>query len=241
MAVAQSFRGSPNTAYTSHTSIFRVSDQHMRPWHRFIIPILRHFRLRRGARMLSLFPQLPAYRVLDLGGSVHFWHESGLIDHVGSVDIYNVSHSEIQTQHSASDKFHIHIYDGQHLPVADQSYDLVISNSVFEHIPPQARAQVAREARCAGRRGFIQTPALEFPIEPHFVMPLLHWLPRSWGRQLVRVSPWALLSAQPAEVQDAYWNEVRLLSRSELAALFPGETVMAERFVGLPKAWIAHW
>ncbi len=191
--------------------------------------------------MLSLFPQLPSYRVLDLGGSVHFWHESDLIDRVASVDIYNVSHSEIQTQHNATDKFRIHIYDGQHLPVADQSYDLVISNSVFEHIPPAARAQVAREARRVGRRGFIQTPAREFPIEPHFVMPFVHWLPRSWGRLAVRMSPWALLSAQPRAFQDAYWEEVQLLNRGQMQALFPGDAVSAERFAGLPKAWIVHW
>jgi hypothetical protein len=200
---------------------FNVREPVMRPWHRFIISILSHFRLRRGAHIKGLFPELHAYRILDLGGSVHFWHESGLVDHIGSVDIYNVSHSEIQTTQVASDKFRVHIYDGQHLPEADQSYDLVISNSVFEHIPPQARAQVAREARRVGKRGFIQTPAREFPIEPHFVMPFIHWLPRGMGRLCVRVSPWALLSAHSHAVQDAYWNEVRLLSRSQVTVRAP--------------------
>jgi hypothetical protein len=213
----------------------------MRAWHRFIIPILSHFRARRGAYIKRLFPELQTYRVLDLGGSVHFWHETGLIDHVGFVDIFNVSHSEIQTKNTATGKFAIHIYDGQHLPVTDQSYDLVISNSVFEHIPAPLRAQVALEARRVGKRGFIQTPALEFPIEPHFVMPFIHWLPRKIGRLCVRVSPWALLSAHPKSVQDAYWDEVHLLSRRDLAALFPRDDVSAERFVGIPKAWIVHW
>jgi hypothetical protein len=202
----------------TQTQISKVSSEPaMRPWHRFIIPILSHFRVRRGGQIKALFPELHTYRILDLGGSVHFWHETGLIDHIGTVDIYNVSHSEIQTKHIATGKFRIHIYDGQHLPVADHSYDLVISNSVFEHIPPQARAQVAREARRVGRRGFIQTPAKEFLIEPHFVMPFIHWLPRGMGRLCVRVSPWALLSAHPPDVQDAYWNEVQLLSRNEPA------------------------
>jgi len=213
----------------------------MRPWHRFINPILSHFRLQRGIHIKRLFPDLHTYRILDLGGSLHFWHESGLVNHVLSVDIYNVSHSEIETTHARSEKFKVHIYDGQLIPEMDQSYDLVISNSVFEHIPRGARAQVAREARRVGKRGFIQTPAFEFPIEPHFVMPFIHWLPRSLGRLCVRLSPWALLSSHPPVVQDAYWSEVELLSRSQLAALFPGEKVSSERFLSVPKAWIICW
>lgn len=91
------------------------------------------------------------------------------------------------------------------------------------------------------KQGFIQTPVHEFPIEPHFVMPFIHWLPRAVGRLCVRVSPWALLSAHSPAVQDAYWNEVRLLKRAELAALFPLDKVAPERFLGLSKAWVAHW
>lgn len=213
----------------------------MRPWHRFITPILRHFRQRRGTHIKELFPDLSSYRILDLGGSVHFWHETGLIDKVGFVDIYNVSHSEIQTKNVAPDNIKMHMYDGQHLPVADKSYDLVLSNSVLEHIPQSERAQLVREARRVGKRGFIQTPAREFFIEPHFVMPFIHWLPRRLGRICVRVSPWALLSAHSSATQDAYWNEVRLLSRREITELFPKDKVSAERFLGLPKAWIVYW
>lgn len=213
----------------------------IRPWHRFIAPMLTYFRKRRGVRIRKMFPDLKSYRVLDLGGSVHFWHETGLIDHVGHVDIYNVSHSEIQTQHCVSDKFSIHIYDGSTIPVPSKSYDLLLSNSVFEHIPPAGRPRVASEARRVGRRGFVQTPAREFPIEPHFVIPFIHWLPRSLGRLFVRVSPWALLSRHNATVQDAYWAEIQLLGRSDVSLLFAGDTVSAERFLGLPKAWIVTW
>jgi hypothetical protein len=191
--------------------------------------------------LLHLYPDLKSYRILDLGGSVHFWHEAGLIDQISHVDIYNVSYAEIQTKHAGNERFSIHIYDGQNIPQPDQAYDLVVSNSVFEHIPPHLRSQVAKEARRVGKRGFIQTPALEFPIEPHFVMPFIHWLPRAWGRQLVKVSPWALLSGHSAAKQDDYWGEVRLLGRHEVGQLFAGDPVSAERFLGLPKAWIVTW
>ena len=42
-------------------------------------------------------------------------------------------------------------------------------------------------------------------------------------------------------VQDAYWNEVQLLRKKDVSALFSDCAVTAERFIGLPKAWIVNW
>lgn len=213
----------------------------MRPWHRFVSPILKHFRRKRGELILKLFPELPQFTVLDLGGSVHFWRETGLIDFVRQVKIYNITENELVISGSVDSRISIHIYDGMKIPEADQSFDLVLSNSVLEHVPPATRRQVAVESRRLGRHGFIQTPAFEFPIEPHFVMPIVHWLPRNIGRKLIRWSPWTLLSKHPDAVQTAYWNEVQLLRRRDLADLYPGTVVSAERFVGLPKSWTVTW
>lgn len=212
-----------------------------RAWHKFIRPILGSFRKRRGELLLTVYPDLKSMKVLDLGGSIHFWFESGLIDHVGQVVIYNISSSEVDIASQSSDKITFEIYDGMHLPENDQTFDLVLSNSVMEHIPRSDREQVTLEMMRVGKRGFVQTPALEFPIEPHFVLPFIHWLPRSVGRRLVRLSPWALLSRHPQEVQDAYFSEVSLLSKRAVMRLFPGKNIRAERFIGLPKAWLITW
>jgi ubiquinone/menaquinone biosynthesis C-methylase UbiE len=212
-----------------------------RAWHRFIRPIIGNFRRRRGELVLQTYPELKSMNVLDVGGSVHFWFESGLIDHVGSVVIYNISSSEVDIASQASEKISFQLYDGLRLPEADQSFDLVLSNSVLEHIPHSGRAQIALEMMRVGKRGFVQTPALEFPIEPHFVLPFIHWLPRAVGRYLVRLSPWALLSRHSAKVQDAYFAEVSLLSKTYMFRLFPAKTIRAERFMGLPKAWLVTW
>lgn len=210
-------------------------------WHRFIQPIIGRFRLRRGKLVMQVFPCLKSMSVLDLGGSVHFWFESRLIDHVGHVVIYNISNSEVAIARQSSEKITFRLYDGLHLPENDQSFDLVLSNSVLEHIPVSGREQVALEMMRVGRHGFIQTPAREFPIEPHFVLPFIHWLPRSIGRYLVRLSPWALLSKHTAKVQDAYFAEVRLLSKIDVRKLYPLKSIRAERFVGLPKSWLVTW
>jgi ubiquinone/menaquinone biosynthesis C-methylase UbiE len=197
--------------------------------------------MRRAAVVMHEFPGLHTMRVLDLGGSVHFWFESGLINHVGTVVIYNVSHSEVEIGAERSEKIQIKLYDGATLPEETASFDLVISNSVLEHIPHEGRRRVSEEMMRVGKRGFVQTPAIEFPIEPHFVLPFIHWLPRRLGRYLVRLSPWALLSRPSRAKQDDYFAEVDLLSRSDVERLFPGRRVFAERFIGLPKAWLVTW
>jgi len=204
-------------------------------------PIIGSFRKRRGALILKTFPNISDMRVLDLGGSIHFWFESGLIDHVKQVIIYNISASEVDISNQSSPKVTFKLYDGRNLPETDASFDLVLSNSVLEHIPLSGRMQVAKEIVRVGRRGFVQTPAFEFPLEPHFVMPFVHWFPRSIGRLLIRLSPWALLSRHSAKVQDAYFAEVQLLTKSDVQDLFPKKRVEAERLLGLPKAWLVIW
>jgi ubiquinone/menaquinone biosynthesis C-methylase UbiE len=210
-------------------------------WHRFIIPILTRFRRRRGEVILQLYPELKSMKVLDLGGSIHFWFESGLIDYVGQVVIYNISKSEVDISDQYSHLISFKLYDGLNLPEGDQSFDLVLSNSVLEHIPENYRIRVVSEMMRVGKRGFVQTPALEFPVEPHFVLPFLHWLPKSIGRYFVKISPWAILAGRTSIQQDSYFSEVNLLSKRNLINLFPTKDIRAERFMGFPKAWLVTW
>jgi hypothetical protein len=90
------------------------------------------------------------------------------------------------------------IYDGRHIPVPDKHFDLLVCNSVLEHVPPDQRAALAREMRRVAKAVFCQTPAYSFPLEPHFIMPFVHWLPRQLGYQLIKLSPWRILSRPSA-------------------------------------------
>lgn len=114
-----------------------------------------------------------------------------------------------------------------HLPFADGEFDLVYSSSVVEHIPPAQRAAFARELLRVGRGLYVQTPAYSFPLEPHALLPFAHWLPAA-----VRKPYWRL-GAQ------GHWEDVHLLRRREVAALFPGTTIVPERVGPLAKSWIA--
>lgn len=110
------------------------------------------------------------------------------------------------------------------LPFADQQFDLVYCSSVIEHVAPPLRAAFAAELRRVGRGWFVQTPAFSFPIEPHSLLPVAHWLPPA-----VRKRYWRLGAA-------GAWEEISLLRRSQVEELFG--PALAERAGPLVKSWV---
>jgi len=70
-------------------------------------------------------------------------------------------------------------YDGNEFPFEDDSFDVVWSNAVIEHVGNRlAQLQFLRELYRVGRRAFITTPNRYFPVEVHTRTPLLHYLPK---------------------------------------------------------------
>jgi SAM-dependent methyltransferase len=110
------------------------------------------------------------------------------------------------------------------LPFAENEFDLVYCSSVIEHVPPARRAAFAAEIRRVGRSWFVQTPAHSFPLEPHALLPFAHWLPVGLRRRY-----WRMGAAGD-------WEEISLLRRGELEALFG--PALPERFGGLVKSWV---
>jgi SAM-dependent methyltransferase len=110
------------------------------------------------------------------------------------------------------------------LPFADGEFDLVYCSSVIEHVPPSRRGAFAAELRRLGRGWFVQTPAWSFPIEPHSLLPMAHWLPDRLRR------PYWRIGAAGA------WEDIELLRRRELEALFG--PARPERIGPLTKSWV---
>jgi len=198
----------------------------------------RHFRARRMALLARTVRLTSDTRVLDVGGTVDIWRLAPVMPKLVLLNQerarYEIGTSEI-----------VVLGDGTSLPFADQSFDLVFSNSVIEHVGSRAeQARFAAEIARVGRHYWVQTPNRYFPIEHHLWTPFVHWLPRSWQAAiLTRFSVWKMLTNYDAAQRDFYvthyLDSIRLLSASDLRALFPDAVVARERFLGWTKSLVA--
>lgn len=206
-------------------------------WSRIIMPQQRKFRQARAELIRRLAPDIEGASVIDVGGALPFWRAVGDILKPASVRIFNISrHRTTMFEMKHEDWLTVELYDGKRLPVADQAADFVICNSVIEHVPLDQRAGLASEIMRVGRSYIVQTPSRAFPLELHFGLPFVHWLPRSLARRMVLVSPFNLLS--DVKIQP-YFDQTRLLPMDELKSYFPGAEIKTESFLGLPKSNIA--
>ncbi len=88
-----------------------------------------------------------------------------------------------------------------------------------------APRRLAAELQRVAHGWYVQTPAFSFPIEPHALLPFAHWLPAALRRPY-----WRLGVAGD-------WEDIHLLRRREMAALF-GEP-RRERVGPLTKSWVS--
>jgi hypothetical protein len=124
----------------------------------------------------------------------------------------------------------------------DRSYDILFSNSVIEHVGDWPRQQqFAAEARRVGRALWVQTPAYECPIEPHYMTPFIHYFPPSFQRKIARwFTVWGLIERPNREQVEAMVGSIRLLRKAEMSRLFPDCEIITERLLWLiPKSYIA--
>jgi 2-polyprenyl-3-methyl-5-hydroxy-6-metoxy-1,4-benzoquinol methylase len=122
--------------------------------------------------------------------------------------------------------------DGTQLEFGDDEFDAAFSSSVIEHVPRHLQAAFAAEVRRVARRYYVQTPNRWFLIEPHYQLPLFHFLPKRIQRALNR--RFTLGWQQKGE-----WEEINLLSAREMRRLFPDATIHRERVFGLTKSLMA--
>ena len=208
-------------------------------WMSFKTPLQRRFRKSRAELIKRMVPNIEGASIIDVGGSLPFWREVGSILKPGSVRIFNISQHRatmFMDQSAGPDWLSLELYDGKRLPVADNAADIAICNSVIEHVPPAARENLAAELQRVARTYIVQTPSPLFPVELHFGLPFVHWLPRTMGRQIVPISPFAVFSKVDAK---QYFDDTQLLTKRELTEYFPGCEVVTEALAGLPKSNIA--
>src|SRR3954454_23389312 len=69
---------------------------------------------------------------------------------------YEISASGVKLAAEREEVTEAHVFDGEHLPVADDAYDLVFATHVLEHVPDPA--PLTRELLRAGRAVVIEVP-----------------------------------------------------------------------------------
>ncbi|MBN1442309.1 MAG: class I SAM-dependent methyltransferase [Planctomycetes bacterium] len=176
-------------------------------------------------------------KILDIGGKNGFWEHRGWADK----DFAEILIVNLVAQEQVHSNIKVHVGDATNLrEFDDRSFDVVFSNSVIEHLfTLENQAAMAREIRRIGKAHWVQTPNFWFPVEPHFHVPGWHWLPEGLRVAIVRRRRcgWRGPCPDPADARKLV-KEVRLMSRRELARLFPDSEICAERFCGLVKSWI---
>jgi hypothetical protein len=199
----------------------------------------QRLRERRFARFEALVARMPGpVRVIDVGGTHELWEQAGWADRPGvSVTLVN-----IVAQPQRHENLVPVVGDATNLAdVDDGGYDIAFSNSVIEHLfTHDNQAAMAREVRRVARAYWVQTPNFWFPMEPHFLVPGWQWLPEAARVAILRRRGvgWMGRCPDPQEARERV-REVRLMRRRELGRLFPGATLVPERFGGLVKSWTA--
>jgi hypothetical protein len=195
------------------------------------------FRQRRMSLFVGLFRPEAATKILDVGGHVYDWE--GIVPIDSSITLLNLVYPCMET--AVPRRFTCHLGDGRKMPYADQSFDVAYSNSVIEHLRTfEDQKQFASEIRRVGRQVFVQTPNRWFFIEPHFIAPFVHFLPRRLARSLIRVCSLRGLIRRGDNVEiKTLFDELRLLTHRELRELFPDCEIHRERWLGMTKSFIA--
>ena len=205
------------------------------------------FRSRRFQAFKGLLDEVLAHRdrvrILDVGGSPTYWN---MLDpsYDEKVEIHCLNFESEFSKYAGLRKtiqLEIVAGDGCDMPqYEDGSFDIAHSNSVIEHVGSlQNMAKFAAETRRVGRAYYMQTPNFWFPLEPHYMVPLIHWLPDA--AKIALFTNVSVGYASKVSFEDALMriDHTRMLSARMMRRLYPDATVHFERFLLLRKSIIA--
>lgn len=126
-------------------------------------------------------------RLLEIGtgsGVIahYFATRAGLECEVDAIDVLD--------QRQVVEGYRYQTVTGVELPFEDGSFDIVISNHVIEHVGGTGEQlahlrSIARVLRPGGV-AYLATPNRWQPVEPHYRLAFLSWLPRRWRSPYVR-------------------------------------------------------
>ena len=149
---------------------------------------VRYRKGRKIERLLALPASDRPRRLLEVGtgaGGISAYfanHPSGQFE-VEAVDVVD--------SRQVVDGYRFTLVDGAELPFNDETFDVVISNHVIEHVgngDEQARhlSELRRVMRPQAI-GYLAMPNRWMLVEPHYGLALLSWWPESWRSSWLRL------------------------------------------------------
>jgi hypothetical protein len=195
--------------------------------------VAERMRLRRWAFIREHFPELEHMKILDLGGTASWWRRAPVMpEHVTTVNLRKPEGVDMPGLTSI-------VGDACHADelLSGQMFDLVLSNSLIEHVGGHSqRVRLAEVIRALAPRYLVQTPYRYFPVEPHWVFPGMQFMPT---RLQGYIAPRWPLGHTRGWTADKALSEVmftELIGIPEMKAYFPDAKLYWERFCGLRKS-----
>jgi methyltransferase family protein len=202
--------------------------------------VFKIWRRRRFELFCRVMRPKPSELLLDVGGYPGFWTtHPPLVKQISSLNLHEVPWNP---RDAPNHDIKILVGDGCSLALADKGYDIGFSNSVIEHVGSWERQeQFASEIRRVAKALWVQTPAYECPIEPHYMAPFVHYFPPSFQKLILRwCTLWGWIERPNASQINSMVESTRLLRKSEMRRLFPDCEIITERLLWIiPKSYIA--
>ncbi|MEM7163017.1 MAG: class I SAM-dependent methyltransferase [Bacteroidota bacterium] len=197
---------------------------------KFILELIQHIVKNKNSKQI---------KICDLGGTFRYWQVFPFEEFTSiefQIDLINIEEKRFKDKVSLPNVvFNSMVGDGCDLSsISDNSYDLSHSNSVIEHVGNWQRVKAfALESKRIAEYYYIQTPNYWYPIEPHYMLPFVHMMPRPIHTRFLQV--FKKLNFDRAS---ANFDENRMLSRKEFKHLFKESKHHTEWLV-LPKSFVA--
>lgn len=210
----------------------------------------RRARAGRGRLFLATLAPTAADRILDLG-SEDGAHMAALVPFREHLWIADIDPAALARGRERFGFQTLQLDESGRIPVPDDHFDIVFCSSVLEHVTVDKadlesvrsrrefeRRALDRQRRFAheiarvARHYFVQTPYRYFPLESHTWLPaVVVFLPRPWQLRFVAwTNRWWIKTTSV---------DFHLLTRRQMAELFPGAEIVGERFFGMTKSLVA--
>jgi SAM-dependent methyltransferase len=178
----------------------------------------------------------PGDAVLDVGVTDTDWRSSNFLEamYPWPGRITAVGLQPMPTFQALYPEVRFVVADGRDLPFPDGAFEIGFSNAVIEHVGSREdQARLVAELLRTCRRVFIATPNAGFPVDPHTLLPFVHWLPRRPRDAVLRLTGNARWATEAA---------LNPLTERAFRALFPASAkvrFVRQRILGFTTVLIA--